>query len=71
MGDSLRRKNEKRKEKREDIKNRKLQIKEKKHQELRRRKHFKKKEVLAKIEELKTLTGNQQLAFEVSTSFSL
>lgn len=67
MGDSLRRKNERRKEKREEVKKLKLQEKEKKRQELKRLMNLKEKEVLAKIEELKTLTGNQQLAFEADS----
>lgn len=67
MENSVRRKKDHRKLKRDEIKERKMKEKEKKMVEVKLKKKLKKKEIEDKIEELKKLTGNDQLAFEVST----
>jgi len=64
MENSVRRKNEHRKEKRIEVRERKRKEKQKKKSEIQKRKKEKKKEIEDKIEELKKLTGNDQLAFE-------
>uniref|UniRef100_A0A1B6CBR8 Protein KRI1 homolog n=1 Tax=Clastoptera arizonana TaxID=38151 RepID=A0A1B6CBR8_9HEMI len=64
MANSIRTKDERRKEKRDEIKDRKLKEKEKKKEEIKHKKKLKKQEIEAKLEELKKLTGNDQLAFE-------
>lgn len=65
MANSLRLKDERRKEKRDEVKERKTKEKEKKKEEIKKKKKIKKEEIEAKLEELKKLTGNDQLAFEV------
>ncbi|XP_046846378.1 protein KRI1 homolog [Xenia sp. Carnegie-2017] len=60
---TLRRKDNKRKEKREERNERKLKEKEKKKQELKRLKNLKKKEILEKLEKLKEVTGNPNVGF--------
>jgi protein KRI1 len=57
MADSVRRKSNKRKEKREDYKKRKEQEKQRKKEELKRLKSLKKKEIVDKIEKLKKISG--------------
>ncbi|XP_077981504.1 protein KRI1 homolog [Glandiceps talaboti] len=63
VGDSVRRKDNKRSEKRLEIKDRKIKEKEKKKEELKQLKNIKKKEILDKIEKLKQITGNEQIGF--------
>uniref|UniRef100_A0A1B6IVV0 Protein KRI1 homolog n=1 Tax=Homalodisca liturata TaxID=320908 RepID=A0A1B6IVV0_9HEMI len=61
MENSLRRKNDSRKKKREEVKERKLKDKQKKRAEINRKKNMMRKEIEEKIEELKKLTGNDQV----------
>lgn len=61
VGDSLRRKETKRKEKREDYKKRKELEKQKKKEEIKRLKSLKRKEITDKLEKLKKITGNEDL----------
>ena len=60
----MRRKDESRKKKREEVKDRKLREKEKKRDELMQLKAMKRKEILEKIEKLRKITGNDELAFK-------
>ena len=62
--DSMRRKDESRKKKREEVKERKLKEKAKKREELLTLKSLKRKEILEKIERLRKITGNEELAFK-------
>merc|ERR1712012_1094461 len=62
--DSMRRKDDQRKQKRDEVKERKLKEKEKKREELKQLKAFKRKEILDKIEKLRKITGNDELAFK-------
>ena len=62
--DSMRRKDDQRKQKRDEVKERKLKEKEKKREELKQLKAFKRKEILEKIEKLRKITGNDDLAFK-------
>ena len=62
--DSMRRKDDQRKVKRDEVKERKLKEKEKKREELKQLKAFKRKEILDKIEKLRKITGNDDLAFK-------
>ena len=63
---SLRRKDEKRKEKRKALKKRKEEELAKKRLEVKKLKKQKKQELLDKIKSLKELTGNEELGFNVS-----
>lgn len=63
---SLRRKDEKRKEKRAALKKRKEEQLEKKRLEVKKLKKQKKQEILERIQKLKELTGNPELGFKVS-----
>lgn len=62
--ESLRRKDESRKKKREEVKERKQMEKEKKRDELKQLKSMKRKEILDKIDKLRKITGNDELAFK-------
>ncbi|XP_053439254.1 protein KRI1 homolog isoform X2 [Nycticebus coucang] len=61
---SVRRKDERRKEKREETQERKRREKAKKQEELKQLKNLKRKEILAKLEKLRKVTGNSTLGFE-------
>lgn len=63
--DSLRRKNEKRKKKRELAKQKKEKLLQEWSSELKKQKKIKKQELLQKIEKIKQATGNSRLGFEV------
>jgi len=60
----MRRKDDSRKNKREEVKDRKIREKEKKRDELMQLKALKRKEILEKIEKLRKITGNDELAFK-------
>ena len=62
--DSMRRKDQSRKEKRDEIKDRKIREKEKKREELMQLKALKRKEIIDKIDQLRKITGNDTLAFK-------
>jgi protein KRI1 len=65
VADSMRRKDTKRKEKREEYKQRKEAEKQKKKEEIKRLKNLKRKEIQNKIEKLKRITGNFDLKLNV------
>ncbi|GFX99767.1 protein KRI1 homolog [Trichonephila clavipes] len=66
IGDSLRRANTKRKQKREDYAERKKREKEQKREELKRLKALKRKEIEEKFLKLKEVTGKDELNLDVS-----
>lgn len=61
IADSMRRKDNKRKEKRKEYKERKEAEKQKKKEEIKRLKNLKRKEIAQKLEKLKKITGNYDL----------
>nr|CAG4637774.1 EOG090X05XL [Chydorus sphaericus] len=61
---SMRKPDTSRKEKRDEIKERKKREKEEKKEELKQLKKYKLKEIQEKLEQLKTITGNQSLPFQ-------
>ncbi|XP_062294416.1 protein KRI1 homolog [Scomber scombrus] len=60
---SVRSKDERRKRKREDIKERKDKEKEQKREQLKQLKNLKRNEIMEKLKKLQELTGNKELAF--------
>uniref|UniRef100_A0A8C7H3T6 Protein KRI1 homolog n=1 Tax=Oncorhynchus kisutch TaxID=8019 RepID=A0A8C7H3T6_ONCKI len=60
---SVRSKDERRKLKREEVKDRKKKEKEQKHEQLKQLKNLKRNEIMQKLRRLQELTGNEQLAF--------
>ncbi|XP_011304658.1 protein KRI1 homolog [Fopius arisanus] len=64
LGDSLRKKDTKRSEKRAEVKKRKEEEKEKRLEELKRLKVLKRKEIEQKIAQLKEVTGNDDIHFD-------
>ncbi|RMZ93546.1 KRI1 -like protein, partial [Brachionus plicatilis] len=65
IADSMRRKDNKRKEKRKEYKERKETEKQKKKEEIKRLKNLKRKEIMDKLEKLKKITGNYDLKLDV------
>lgn len=65
LADSLRRKDTKRKEKREEYKKRKEAEKQRKKEEIKRLKSLKRKEIETKLEKIKKITGNEDLKLTV------
>ena len=65
IADSLRRPDTSRKQKRDAVKERKIHEKEEKKEELKMLKKYKLKEIQQKLEQLKTITGNPSLPFQV------
>ncbi|CAJ1075710.1 protein KRI1 homolog [Xyrichtys novacula] len=60
---SVRSKDDRRKQKREEVKERKQKEKEQKREQLKQLKNLKRNEIMEKLNRLKELTGNEQLAF--------
>jgi len=63
ISESVRRKDDKRKQQRKERDERKKKEKEKKKEELNRLKNLKRKEIIEKIEKLKEITGNDKVGF--------
>ncbi|XP_065431713.1 LOW QUALITY PROTEIN: protein KRI1 homolog [Chrysemys picta bellii] len=63
IASSVRRKDERRKEKREEIRERKRKEKAQKQEELKQLKNLKRQEILAKLEKLREATGNATVGF--------
>ncbi|XP_026471237.1 protein KRI1 homolog isoform X1 [Ctenocephalides felis] len=64
MEHSVRRKDDKRKKKRAELKERKAQEKARKCEELKQLKSLKRKEIEEKIQQLREITGNEQICFQ-------
>lgn len=67
MEHSLRKKDDKRKLKRAEIKERKEKEKQQKKEELKKLQELKRKEIEEKIQQLKEITGNTEIGFNVRT----
>ncbi len=65
INDTLRRKENKRKLKREEYKKRKEGEKQKKKEEIKRLKNLKKQEIIEKIDKIKKITGNDDLNLDI------
>lgn len=65
MESSLRRKEDKRKKKREELTERKKKELEKRSLEIKQLKKLKKKEIIDRIKKLQEITGNKRVGFEV------
>ncbi len=65
VADTMRRKDTKRKEKREEYKKRKEAEKQKKKEEIKRLKNLKKKEIVNKINKIKRVTGTENLQLDL------
>ena len=65
INDTLRRKENKRKQKRDEYKKRKELEKQKKREEIKRLKNLKKEEIIEKIEKIKKITGNEDLKLDI------
>lgn len=65
MENSLRRKEDKRKKKREELTERKKKELEKRSLEIKQLKKLKKKEIIDRIRKLQEITGNKRVGFEV------
>jgi protein KRI1 len=65
INDTVRRKENKRKIKRDEYKKRKEAEKEKKREEIKRLKNLKKQEILDKIEKIKKITGNDDINLDI------
>jgi len=63
IAESVRRKDDRRTEKRKERDERKAKEKDKKMQELKRLKNLKRKEIMEKIDKLKAITGNDKIGF--------
>merc|ERR1711962_823023 len=63
INESVRRKDDRRKQQRKEREERKKKEKEKKKEELKRLKNLKRKEIMEKIEKLKEITGNDKVGF--------
>ncbi|CAG9863260.1 unnamed protein product [Phyllotreta striolata] len=68
MENSVRRTDDRRKVKRQEVKERKKEEKEQKMQELKKMQEYKRKEIEEKLEKLKEITGNETLGFNVCYS---
>ncbi len=64
IAESMRRKDDSRKKRREEVAERKTREKEKKREELKQLKALKRREILDKLEKLRKITGNDELAFK-------
>jgi len=62
--DSMRRKNNTRKQKRENAKQRKLEEKKRREEELKRLKNLKKQEIINKLKQIQEITGNKSVGFD-------
>lgn len=68
---SMRKKDERRKKHREDLKARKETERKRKAEELKRLKALKKKEIMDRIKKLQEITGNEEMGFQVINYFGL
>lgn len=71
MENSLRKTDDRRKLKRQEVKERKKHEKEEKMQDIKKMQELKRKEIEEKLEKLKEITGNESLGFNVHIDFCL